>query len=280
MNTRWPLALGFFLVLCVPVLCAPAFSADPAADPLQSPVWKDLAKKTFGSAEIQFDDRVKVLVPTVVENQAQVPVTADARALPNVEKIIIITDLNPIQHVLTLTPLPGKAEAFISFRMKVEQATPVRAAALTSDGVWHIGGVFLEASGGGCSSPAMARGDADWTDTLGNAQGRMWRKADGAARLRFRVRHPMDTGLAKDNTPAFFIEKFDLKSAGGDPLATLEMFEPVSEDPTVTMELKVPSTDASVHIDGRDNNGTIYRSTVPAPWNESALTAPAAFSSN
>ena len=279
MNTRLPLALSFFLVVMV-VVMAPAIGAGPAADPLQSPVWKDLAKKTFGNAEILFDDRVKVLVPSVVENQAQVPITADARALPNVEKIIIIADLNPIQHVLTLNPLPGKAEAFISFRMKVEQATPVRAAALTSDGVWHIGGVFLDASGGGCSSPAMARGDADWTDTLGNAQGRMWRKADGAARLRFRVRHPMDTGLAKDNTPAFFIEKFDLKGAGGEPLASLEMFEPVSEDPTVTMELRVPPSDASVHIDGRDNNGTIYRSTVPAPWNESTLMAPAASSSN
>ena len=279
MNTRLPLALSFFLVVMV-VVMAPAIGAGPAADPLQSPVWKDLAKKTFGKAEILFDDRVKVLVPSVVENLAQVPITADARALPNVEKIIIIADLNPIQHVLTLNPLPGKAEAFISFRMKVEQATPVRAAALTSDGVWHIGGVFLDASGGGCSSPAMARGDADWTDTLGNAQGRMWRKADGAARLRFRVRHPMDTGLAKDNTPAFFIEKFDLTGAGGEPLASLEMFEPVSEDPTVTMELRVPPSDASVHIDGRDNNGTIYRSTVPAPWNESALTEPAASSSN
>ncbi len=271
MTTRWPLALGFLLALGTS-----AWSADAGPDPLQSPVWNDLAKKTFGGAEIQYDDRVKVLVPKVVENQAQVPVIADARALPNVVKLLIIADLNPIQHVLTLTPGPGKAEAFISFRMKVEQATPVRAAALTSDGVWHIGGVFLEAAGGGCSAPAMARGDADWTDTLGIAQGRMWRHEEGAARLRFRVRHPMDTGLAKDNTPAFFIEKFDIKGAGGDPLATLEMFEPVSEDPTVTMELKVPPSDASVHIDGRDNNGTIYRSTVPAPWNESALSGPLA----
>ncbi len=268
MISRVLAAMGLFAFLAAPL------HAEPPADPLQSPVWKDIAKKTFGDAEIQFDDRVKVLVPSVVENQAQVPITADARKLPNVEKLLIIADLNPIQHVLTLTPAPGKSEAFISFRMKVEQATPVRAAALTSDGVWHVGGVLLEAAGGGCSSPAMARGDADWTDTLGNAQGRMWRKDDGAARLRFRVRHPMDTGLAKDNTPAFYIEKFDIKGAGGDPLATLEMFEPVSEDPTVTMELKVPPSDASVNIDGRDNNGMIYRSTVPAPWNESAL-APA-----
>ncbi|MBK9078861.1 MAG: quinoprotein dehydrogenase-associated SoxYZ-like carrier [Hyphomicrobium sp.] len=246
-------------------------AAEMPRDPLDSPVWNDLAKKTFGDATVVFDERVKVVVPSIVENQAQVPVSADARALPNVQRLIVLTDLNPIQHVLTLTPVPAKAEAYISFRIKVEQATPVRAAALTSDGVWHVGGVFLEAAGGGCSSPAMARGDADWTTTVGNAQGKIWRNADGTARLRLRVRHPMDTGLAKDNTPAFFIEKLDVKGSGGDALATVEMYEPVSEDPTMTLSIKPEATDASVSVDGRDNNGNIYRSVVPAPWNQSAL---------
>ena len=134
----------------------------------------------------------------------------------------------------------------------------------------HVGG-YLEAAGGGCSSPAMARGDADWTTTVGNAQGKIWRNADGTARLRLRVRHPMDTGLAKDNTPAFFIEKLDVKGSGGDALATVEMYEPVSEDPTMTLSIKPEATDASVSVDGRDNNGNIYRSVVPAPWNQSAL---------
>lgn len=263
--------LRTFAAVIAVSLTVPCAHADTASDPLQSPVWNDLAKKTFGSATVVFDERVKIIVPSIVENQAQVPVSADARALPNVEKLIVLTDLNPIQHVLTLTLARDKAEAYVSFRMKVEQATPVRAAAMTSDGVWHVGGVFLEAAGGGCSAPAMARGDADWTATLGNAQGKLWRNADGTARLRMRIRHPMDTGLAKDNTPAFFIEKFDVKGASGDPLATLELFEPVSEDPTMTLSVKPAASDASINVDGRDNNGNIYRSVVPAPWNQSAL---------
>ena len=263
--------LTMIAVCLFTVVMTASARADEQTDPLHSPVWKDAAKKLFGEASYVYDDRVIVLVPAVVENQAQVPVTADARGVPNVQKLIVYADLNPIQHVLTFTPAQSKAAPFVSFRMKVEQATPVRAAALTSDGVWHVGGVFLEASGGGCSSPATARGDADWTDTVGNAQGRIWREADGGARLRLRVRHPMDTGLAKTNTPAFYIEKFEMKSATGDPLATIEMFEPVSEDPTVTMLLRPKATDASVSIDGRDNNGTLYRAVVPLPWHQSAL---------
>lgn len=248
----------------------PSFAQYPVPeDPLGSPVWKDLAAKHFAGAEIIFDERVKVKVPSVVENQAQVPVTADARELPNVEKIVVIADLNPIQHVLTYAPVHTKALPSISFRMKVEQGTPVRAAALTSDGVWHVGGVFLDAAGGGCSSPAMARGDADWTVTLGNAQGRAWRQADGSARLRLRVKHPMDTGLAKDNTPAFFIERMEVKGKEGAPLATLDLFEPVSEDPTVTLDVNVAPQESEINIDGRDNNGNTYRSTVAVPFDGS-----------
>lgn len=238
----------------------PALAAD---DPLGSPVWAQIAAKTFGDVPFVYDERVKVTVPMVVENQAQVPVTADARALSGVTKLIVITDLNPIQHVLTLNL--QRAEPFISLRLKVEQGTPVRAAALAADGVWHVGSVYLDAAGGGCSSPAMARKDADWSTTVGQAQGRIWREANGSARLRFRVRHPMDTGLAKDGTPAFFIEKVEMRDSAGEGLATLELFEPVAEDPTMTVMVRLPQMDGAVNVDGRDNNGGVFRSVVPAP---------------
>lgn len=92
--------------------------------------------------------------------------------------------------------------------------------------------------------------------------------------MRLRVKHPMDTGLAKDNTPAFFIERLDVKNKEGAPLATLEMFEPVSEDPTVTLDIKIPPSEGSLIIDGRDNNGNVYRSTIPVPFDGSTLTPP------
>lgn len=244
-------------------------SAAPPQDPLQSPNWQDMAERLLSGHAIEFDERVKISVPSTVENQAQVPVTADARALPNVVKMIVFADLNPIQHALTLTP--GQAAPFISFRMKIEQATPIRAAALTSDGVWHVGGIFLNAAGGGCSAPAVGRGEASWSETLGQASGRLWREADGFSRLRFRIRHPMDTGLAKDNTPAYYIERMEFKGNKGEPLALLEMYEPVSQDPTLTLLVRLPAGDTALDVQGRDNNGAIYRSSVPAPWRQSIL---------
>lgn len=257
------------ITILIAALIGTVGAAEPA-DPLASPVWQDAARKLFTGAPYEFDDRIIVTVPGVVENQAQVPVAVDARALPNVQKLVVYADLNPVQHVLTYTPVPGRAEPYISFRMKVEQATPVRAAALTSDGVWHVGGVYLEAAGGGCSSPALARDKPDWTDTVGNAQGRTWKQADGTIRLRVRTRHPMDTGLTKDNTPAFYIERFDFSSASG-AAGQLETFEPVSEDPMLSLLFKLKQSDPAIEIFGRDNNGTIYRSSVPVPGHQSAL---------
>lgn len=247
--------------------------AAPADDPLRSIMWTEMKEQFFGNDPVVFDDRVKVSVPGVVENQAQVPVAADARALPDVKNLVVFADLNPIQHVATLRV--GKAEPFIALRMKVEQATPVRAAAQTTDGVWHVGSVFLDAAGGGCSAPAMARKDADWSETIGHAQGRLYRELDGSVRVRFRVRHPMDTGLARDNTPSYFIEDLDFRSQAGEQLATLELREPVSEDPTLTVLVRLPLDDAGLTILGRDNQGETYRSMIPAPWRQSAIAAPA-----
>jgi sulfur-oxidizing protein SoxY len=250
---------------------ASAFAGELPADPLNSPMWGDMAKKFFAGAPVVFDERVKVTVPSVVENQAQVPVTADARAIDGVQKLIVFADLNPIQHIATLTPL--KAQAYVSLRVKVEQATPMRAAALTSDGTWHVGGLFLEASGGGCTAPAMARSEENWADSLGHAQGRLWQEVDGTTRARFRVRHPMDTGLAKDNTPAYFIEKLKMRAPTGEALAEIEMFEPVSEDPTMTLMLRLPKSERGIDIEGRDNNGEIYQFNLPASWKQSSLDA-------
>ncbi len=258
-----PLLLALGVAVAAPSVRAaePAAKAGIPADPLQSGKWADLAARYLGDAPIVFDDRVRIIVPGIVENQAQVPIAADARALSGVSRLVVIADNNPIEHVLTLRP--GQAAAYVSFRMKVEQGTPMRVAALADDGKWHVGAVFLDAAGGGCSQPALARKDADWSATVGNTQARAWREVDGSARLRLRLRHPMDTGLAKDNTPAYFIERLEARGPGGEALAALELFEPVSEDPMLTLMLRPGAGAARVELEARDNNGGVFRSSVP-----------------
>lgn len=266
--------LGLSIALTLPLLLigAPTASAAGPADPLNSVMWEDMRDQFFGDAPYKFDPAVKVSVPRVVENQAQVPVTVDARALGNVKKMIVFADLNPVQHTLTMTPF--QAAAFVSFRLKVEQATPIRAAVLTDDGTWHVGGVFLDAAGGGCSSPAMARNKPDWALTVGNTKGRAWRQADGMSRFRMSIKHPMDTGLTQDNIPAFYIEEVLVRGASGKVLAKVEMREPVSEDPTITMLVRLPIGDRALQVDSRDIDGNRFSSKIKAGWTESRLSVP------
>ena len=152
-----------------------------------------------------------------------------------VEEIVVFADMNPIPRILNYRP--ASAKPVIGLRLKLQQATPIRAAASTGDGVWHVGGVFVDAAGGGCTSPALAHGDPQWERHLGEVQARAWgQAADGAVRVRFRVRHPMDTGLAP-GIPAFYLENLAIHDGQGRELGRIDTFEPVSENPVFTLEV-------------------------------------------
>jgi len=231
---------------------ASSASFERPADPLKSVMWNQMYDEFLdgGARKVVFDKNVVVNTSQNVEDQFHVPVTVDARGITDVKEIVVFSDLNPIWHVLTYKP--QEAEPYISFRFKVQQSTPIRAAVLTADNVWHVGGVNLEAAGGGCTAPAVAHGLPDWTLRLAEVRAKIWRSIDNReARLRVRIQHPMDTGLA-DGIPAFFIEKLNIKSADGRSFGQLQIQEPISENPAFTLMPKLKSADSSVIVDGRD----------------------------
>ena len=183
---------------------AQAYAGEIPKDPLNSVVWDQIYERHFAGKKVVFDGAVRVTAPKMAEDQMAVPVSVDARGLSGVERIIVIADLNPIQKILSFEP--QQAKPYIAFRFKVEQGTPLRAAAQTSDGVWHMGGMSIDAPGGGCSSPSLTAGKPDWTARFAEVRGKIWRgEAQSSARLKLRIQHPMDTGLA-DGIPAFYIE--------------------------------------------------------------------------
>ena len=145
----------FRLIVSLTLLSASGFvtARDLPADPLNSVMWENMAQRFF-PGEIVFDQRVVVIGPQDAEDQMQVPITVDATQLENVEEIIALADLNPIPHILTLKP--ERAQPFIGFRVKLEQATPIRVGVRTSDGVWHVNAIYISAAGGGCTAPALS----------------------------------------------------------------------------------------------------------------------------
>ncbi len=221
-------------------------------DPLESSRWEDMRKVFFPTETVVFDPRVRVVGPAVAEDSLHVPISVDATALSGVEEILVFADFNPILKVLSFEP--GKARASLGFRLKLQQSSPVRAAARTADGVWRVGGAWVTATGGGCTVPSTGSGSPEWQERLNEVSGRIWPRVDGGERVRMRIIHPMDTGLAP-GIPAFHIEDIELSDANGSTLARIRSFEPVAENPAFTLDLPSPADGGRLHVGGRDNNG-------------------------
>ena len=233
------------------------------ADPLNSPMWDYHAQRLFADMPVRFDERVKVDMPVIAENQHVFPVTVDARALPGVKRIILFADLNPIPVALDYRPLA--AEPFVATRIKLDQRTPVRAAVLLEDGTWHVSGGWVDASGGGCSAPPVSRVKGDWAEHLGEMRGSGWREGS-ETRLRVSFRHPMDTGLV-ENIPAYNIESVSVTGANGVQIASMQVFGSVAEDPSFTLIVDDPGNgpfSVSAHdTGGLEFNGSIIKATRP-----------------
>ncbi len=253
---------SFFLVSNF--FASPVFSAQAelgavksdmtGGDPLGSMQWPDMKGQFFeANAKTVFDSRIKVTVPLFAEDAMNVPVSFDASALGKVKKIVVLVDRNPIRKVLEF--IPEKAKPALNFRFKLEQASPIRVAALTEDGVWHVGYAFIEAAGGGCTVPGATRADGSWPQTLNKVAGKMFdaNQLRDDARLRVQVSHPMDTGLVA-GVPAFYIEEMILQDKNKQVLARLYPFEPVSENPLFSFDFDKKPV-GPISLVGRDNNG-------------------------
>jgi len=232
---------------------------DAGGDPLRSLAWPDLRREFLGrDARVVWDsERVQVRAPVSADDPMNVPVSVrvDA-ALGRVEEIVVLVDRNPIRKVLSYAPRDGALPS-IAFRFKLEQASPVRAAARTADGRWHVGSAFVDSSGGGCTVPGATRADGSWSRTLGQVGARRFALLPGETRLRVQVMHPMDTGLVT-GIPAFYLNRLTLADEQGRELARLQGFEPLAENPVFSFDL-APAPTGAVLIAGSDNNGNRFR---------------------
>jgi sulfur-oxidizing protein SoxY len=252
---KYPLSIAA-IALAALMPAADAAALRERGDPLASARWEDMRKTLLGGAPVLFDARVKVIAPALAENPMQVPVNIDASALPKVVEVIVFADFNPIVEVLRF--YPEAAPASLGFRVKLQQSTPVRAAVRTADGIWHVGGTWVETVGGGCTAPSAGSSSSEWQSRLNEVSGRQWSEGPEASRLRLRIVHPMDTGLVA-GIPAFHLEEIDLTDDNGKRLMRVRPFEPVAENPVFTVLYKGKG---AVRASGRDNNGNAFKASI------------------
>ncbi|WP_371323458.1 quinoprotein dehydrogenase-associated SoxYZ-like carrier [Dechloromonas sp. ZY10] len=235
---------------------APAAAMANRGDPLASARWGEMQRQFIGNAPFVFDPQVKVSAPELAENPLQVPISVDASALAGVEEVIVFADFNPIVEILRF--YPEAVPASLGFRIKLQQSTPVRAAARTRDGVWHVGGSWVNTAGGGCTTPSLGSGSPLWQAQLNQVAARQWSTGPNAGRLRLKIVHPMDTGLVA-GIPAFFLEEITLRDAAGQRLLRVQPAEPVAENPVFTLG---GLGHGAVEASGRDNNGNQFSTRI------------------
>ncbi|MDH4609464.1 quinoprotein dehydrogenase-associated SoxYZ-like carrier [Pseudomonas sp. BN102] len=224
-----------------------------AQDPVESVMWDYFHQRLLGGQPFVHDPGVVLEAPPFAEDSRQVPIQVDASAFTGeVVKIMAWAELNPIPQIFVFHP-GERVAPLLAIRIRVEQATPIRAAVLTRDGLWHIGSTRIDAAGGGCTAPSLVRAQAGWEDRLGQVHGGRFPLGDGS-RLRLRIDHPMDNGLT-GGIPEFFLNQAELRDADGQPLATLELFPAVSENPTISLEVQ-GREQAQLWL--RDNNGNEF----------------------
>ncbi len=246
------------LFLCV-LLMVGSFSMASAEeipeDPLGSIQWDDMVRAYLSEHKVVFDDRVKVVAPEFAEDSMNVPVSVDASELTGIKEIFLFAEFNPIPKILKFYPEASKA-AF-SFRFKIQQASPVRAAVLTNDNIWHVGGVWIDAAGGGCTRASDDRLAGDWADHLGEIYAAVW-DTGTVRRTKISISHPMDTGLVA-GIPSFYIEEIQLTDDAGKLLARIEPYEPVQENPVFTLDL---GKNGSINIEAIDNNANEFSARI------------------
>ncbi len=244
-----------FLFIMVILLSSTSWAASSPTDPLNSPQWSTMHSRFLNNEPLVFDDTVKIQAPAQAEDSLNVPIAFQVTGLETVQEVVVTADLNPLPQVLRFRPKALKAN--LAFRMKLQQGSPIHIAAKDAQGTWHVSGVWVEAAGGGCTMPSVGTASGDWSKTLGQVAANVWQHPTGN-RLRIRIMHPMDTGLAS-GIPTFHLENLNVLDTQGKVLAELDLFEPISENPMLSFDVAQQN---QFRLEGRDNNGNRVQAEV------------------
>lgn len=236
-----------------PLISGAMGAAAVGGDPFDSGMWPSHRQEFLGDPTVwRNDPAVNVLAPHAAEDSGHVPFVIDATDVAGaISRIVVTIDYSPFPHAITFRP--GRARPFLGFGVKYEVGGALRASAET-DGGWLVGAAYVNALGGGCSAPAAAHARADWQDGFGELRARLW--AD-TGRLRLNLRHPQDTGLA-DGIPAHHLTALSLLDENGAEIASLDLYEPLEENPSLTFLLPPELAAGPVQIRARDNQGNRF----------------------
>ncbi|MBF87185.1 MAG: quinoprotein dehydrogenase-associated SoxYZ-like carrier [Pelagibacterales bacterium] len=227
-------------------------------DPQNSVMWDELRENLLGiNSRVKFVEDVKVIMQDHVEEPHEVPLIVKIpKRLHAFTKFILIIENNPIQQVIELNPYK-KIEA-LGMNVRLEDDSPVRAAVLDQEGVWHVGSkmVFV-ASPGGCSSPSCdPTVEICEQGEVGKIAVKQYGREGKAERIKLKITHPMETGFVVgvdgEVIPEYYVNKIHVDDNNG-PIADIATYAALSSDPVILLDL--PEKGQSIRVHVKDSQG-------------------------
>lgn len=253
-------------VLLLALAGSPALAVE---NPLQpSAAWEDIRPTLLGDAPDPAIDETQLLLeaPMRADDPALVPIriTQPAGAQP-ITKLALVIDGNPAPVAAEFTFGEALMPLDMEVRVRVNAYSDVRAIAWLADGRQVMAGRFVKASGG-CAAPA-GKDALTAAAEMGKMRLRAGTASDGRPEATLMIRHPMNSGLQRDQVtlmdiPAMFIQTLEVRQ-GETPWFTMEAGISISEDPVFRFAVTPGQGEVTVHAE--DTDGRVFDQSLPFP---------------
>ena len=187
------------------------------------------------------NSKIKIIIQDEVEEAHEVSMVVKIpKILKDTKKIFILVDNNPIQLVTKI--FPQKPLKSVGFNIRMEQDSFVRAAILDSKNIWNISSKkVIVKSPGGCSLPACdPTKEICEPSKLGKIVMHKYKRSSGDWRLKFKINHPMDTGLVTDPSSGKIIPEYHVNwlyfQNDEEELAKAQTYGALSANPTFILD--------------------------------------------
>ncbi len=244
------------LAFCTVFLVVAAAPRAGDYDPIRSAWWADMHQELLGEGPVKYDYQVRLVIPRTVEDAFSVPLVVEfSERVQPVEEVVIIAENNPIQTAARM--FPRRPLRLVGMNIRLEQTTPVRAAARDAEGVWHVASVRVEVQNPGGCTAAGGAGSAE--NPVGTIAIKRYRRPHNVTRLKVGITHPMDTGLVEDAegavVPPYYVDTVTLGDASG-PIADLVTSAALAANPDFYFDL--PDRLQTVRVRASDSRGLTF----------------------
>ena len=187
------------------------------------------------------NSKIKIIIQDEVEEAHEVSMVVKMpKTLKDTKKIFILVDNNPIQLVTKI--FPQKPLKSVGFNIRLEQDSYVRVAILDKKNIWQVSSKkVVVKSPGGCSLPACdPTKEACEARKLGKIVMHKYKRSSGDWRLKFKINHPMDTGLVTDPSSGKIIPEYYVNwlyfQNDEEELAKAQTYGALSANPTFILD--------------------------------------------